>query len=151
MLAGRPVGSTPISSPAWGHLLQGSLHAVVDAIAHIDVKPPWLTKERFVLRAPAPIAVAGGVVLRIRLRFHNHAPEQAAVLLAFHQQATDEVGGDQLGGAGEEGLGERWGVLGDELLGGYGSGCWSLQCADDRATALTPMTAREVGCHYLQQ
>jgi len=26
--------------------------------------------------------------------------------LAFHQQATDEVGGDQLGGAGEEGLGE---------------------------------------------
>ena len=30
-----------------------------------------------------------------------------------------------VGGAGEEGLGERWGVLGDELLGGYGSGCFS--------------------------
>jgi len=26
--------------------------------------------------------------------------------LAFHQQAADELGGDQLGGAGEEGLGE---------------------------------------------
>ena len=64
--------------------------------------------------------MAGGVVLGIRLGFHHHAPEQAAVLLAFHQQATDEVGGDQLGGAGEEGLGERWGVLG-----GYGSGLTS--------------------------
>jgi hypothetical protein len=37
--------------------------------------------------------------------------------LALHQQATDELGGNQLGGAGEEGLGE---VLGG--LGGYGSG-----------------------------
>jgi hypothetical protein len=53
-------------------------HAVVNAIAHIDVKTSWLTKERFVLRAPAPIAVAGGVVLGIRLRFHHHAPEQVA-------------------------------------------------------------------------
>ena len=39
---------------------------------------------------------------------HHHAPKQAAVLLAFHQQATNQVGGDQLGGAGEEGLGESW-------------------------------------------
>jgi hypothetical protein len=65
--------------------------------------------------------VAGGVVLGIRLRFHNHAPEQLAIELAFHQEASDEVGGDQLGRAGEEGLGERWGVLGDERY-GYGSG-----------------------------
>ena len=63
--------------------------------------------------------MAGRVVLRIRLRFHHHAPEQTAVLLAFHQQATDEVGGDQLGRAGEEALGKGWGVLGDGL-GGYG-------------------------------
>ena len=53
--------------------------------------------------------------------FHNHAPEQLAIELAFHQEASDEVGGDQLGRAGEEGLGERWGVLGDERY-GYGSG-----------------------------
>ena len=61
--------------------------------------------------------MAGRVVLRIRLRFHNHAPQQLAIRLALHQQAADEVGGNQLGGAGEEGLGE---VLGG--LGGYGSG-----------------------------
>ena len=69
--------------------------------------------------------MAGGVVLRIRLRFHNYAPEQAAVLLAFHQPAPDELGGDKLGGAAEEGLGERWEVLGDGR-GGYGRGCFRL-------------------------
>jgi len=37
--------------------------------------------------------------------------------LAFHQQAADELGGDELGGAGEEALGE---VL--EGRAGYGSG-----------------------------
>ena len=63
--------------------------------------------------------VAGGLGLAIRLGFHNHAPEQAAVLLAFHQQATDEVGRDQLGGAAKEGSAERLGVL----LGSGGYGC----------------------------
>ena len=65
--------------------------------------------------------MAGGVVLGIRLGFHHHAPEQAAVLLAFHQQAADELGGDQLGRAGEKALGKGWEILGDGL-GGYGSG-----------------------------
>jgi len=37
--------------------------------------------------------------------------------LAFHQQAAEELGGNQLGGAGEEGLGK---VLGGR--GGFGSG-----------------------------
>ena len=94
-----------------------SLHAVVNAIAHIDLKPPWLTKERFVARGAAAIAVAGGVVLGICLGFHHHAPQQAPVPLALHQQATNQVGGDQLGRAGEETLGEEW----DERI-GYGSG-----------------------------
>ena len=116
-MAGRPGEPAEISSPALGLLLHGSLHAVVNAIAHIDVKTPWLTKERFVAWGAAAVAVAGGVVLGIRLGFHHHTPEQAAVLLAFHQQATNDVGGDQLGRAGEEGLGERWGVLGGR--GGY--------------------------------
>ena len=90
---------------------------MVNAIAHIHVKPPRLTKERFVAGGAAAIAMAGGVVLGIRLRFHNHAPQQLASGLAFHQQAADELGGNLLGGAGEEGLGE---VL--RGRGGYGSG-----------------------------
>jgi len=62
--------------------------------------------------------VAGGLLLGIRLRFHNHTPQQLATFLAFHQQAADERGGNYLDGAGEEGLGEMvW-----EGLGGYGSG-----------------------------
>jgi hypothetical protein len=51
---------------------------------------------------------AGGFALAIRLRFHNHAPQQLAIGLAFHQQAADEVGGDKLSGAGEERLGGVW-------------------------------------------
>jgi len=40
--------------------------------------------------------------------------------LAFYQQAADELGGNDLGGVGEEALGEMvW-----EGLGGYGSGFW---------------------------
>jgi len=58
------------------------------------------------------VAVAGGLLLGIRLRFHNHAPEHLAIGLAFYQQAADELGGDDLGGAGEEGLGEMvWELL----------------------------------------
>jgi hypothetical protein len=64
------------------------------------------------------MAVAGGLLLGIGLRFHDHAPQQLATLLAFHQQAADELGGDDLRGAGEEALGEDW-----ESVGGYGSGC----------------------------
>ena len=110
----------PVSSEGclW---ISHSFHAVVNAIAHIYIKQPWLTKERFVAWGAAAEAVAGGVVLGIRLGFHHHSPQQAAVLLAFHQPATNQVGGDQLGGAGEEALGKGWEVLGDGLD-GYGSG-----------------------------
>jgi hypothetical protein len=31
--------------------------------------------------------------------------------LRFHQQAADEVGGDDLGGAGEEALRESWEIV----------------------------------------
>ena len=61
--------------------------------------------------------VVGGLLMGIRLRFHYHAPKQLAIRFAFHQQAADELGGDLLGGATEEGVGE---VLGGR--GGYGSG-----------------------------
>jgi hypothetical protein len=65
------------------------------------------------------IAAAGGLLLGIRLRFHNHAPQQLTIRLAFHQQAADELGGDRLGRAAEEGLGELLGERGDGL-GGFG-------------------------------
>ena len=45
---------------------------------------------------------------------------QAAVFLAFREQATNQLGGDQLGGAGEESLGEGWEIL--DGRGGYRSG-----------------------------
>ncbi len=80
-------------------------HAVVNAIVHIHIETPWLTKERFVAGGAAAIAVAGGVVLGIHLFFHNRAPKEVAIGLAFHQQATNQVGGDQLGRASEEGYG----------------------------------------------
>jgi len=31
--------------------------------------------------------------------------------LALHQQAADQLGGDELGGAGEEGWGRGWGSV----------------------------------------
>ena len=49
--------------------------AVVDAVAHIDIKPPWLTKQGFVAGRAAPMPVAGGLLLGIRLRFHNHGSQ----------------------------------------------------------------------------
>ena len=64
--------------------------------------------------------VAGGFALAIRLRFHNHAPQQLAIGVAFHQQAADKLRCHRLSGAGEEGLGEGWEVLSGR--GGYWGG-----------------------------
>ena len=75
---------------------------MVDAIADIHIETTRRSKQRFVLGRPPLITMTGGVVLGIRLRFHNHAPNKVAVVLAFHQSATDEVGTHDLGGAGEE-------------------------------------------------
>ena len=61
--------------------------------------------------------MAGGVVLGIRLRFHNQPPQKLAIRLALHQQATNELGGYLLCGTGEEGLGKGLGERG-----GYESG-----------------------------
>jgi len=75
---------------------------VVNAIAHIHIKPPRLTKQCFVAGGAAAVTVAGGLLLGIRLRFHNHTPQQLATFLALHQQAADELGCNLLGGASEE-------------------------------------------------
>ena len=94
---------------------------MVNAITHIHIKPPRLTKERFVAGGASAVAVAGGLALAIRLRFHNHAPEQLTRGLALHQQAANQLGGNQLGGAGEEGLGEVLGGRG-ACASGFGDG-----------------------------
>ena len=102
---------------------------MVDAKADVHIKATWRTKQGFVLGRPAPVAVAGRFILGIRLRFNDHAPEQAAVVLAFHQPATHQIGGHDLGWTAEEGLGQGWEILGDGQ-GGYGSGkktCLSLE------------------------
>jgi len=78
---------------------------VVNSAAHIDVEASRLTKEGFIAQGATAVAVAGSFLLGIRLRFHNHTLQQLAIRLAFHQQAADELGGDLLGGAVEEGLG----------------------------------------------
>ena len=72
----------------------------------MHIETTRLPKQGFVAGGAAAVAVAGGLLLGIRLRFHQHAPEQLALGLALHQQAGDQLGGDQLGGAGEEGWGE---------------------------------------------
>ena len=48
------------------------------AIAHIHTKPPSLPDQRFVAGTAAAVAVAGRVFFGIRLRYHNHAPQQLA-------------------------------------------------------------------------
>ena len=79
---------------------------MVNAIAHVYIKMPWFSKQRFIAWSSAAVAVAGRVVLGIRLRFNNHPPEQAAIVLTFHQPAANEIWGDKLCRAGEEQLGE---------------------------------------------
>ena len=89
---------------------------MVNDIAQIDIKPPRLPKQGFVAGGAAAVAACGGVVLRIRLRFHNHAPQQLPSGLALHKQAAVELRGNQLGRASEEGVGE--------VLGGCGRSWW---------------------------
>ena len=49
--------------------------------------------------------MTGGIVLGIRLSFNDHAPEQAAVVLAFHQPAANQLRGNDLRWTTEEGVG----------------------------------------------
>ena len=90
---------------------------MVDAIADIHIETTRQSKQRFVARRPPPITMTGGVVLGIRLGFHNHAPEQAAIVLAFHQPAAHQIRSDDFSGAAEEGMGQ-----GLEIRGGRQGG-----------------------------
>ena len=61
--------------------------------------------------------MTSGVVLGIRLRFHNHAPQQGAVVLAFDEAAPHQIRTHDLGGAAEERLGQGWEILDDGTRG----------------------------------
>jgi len=87
--------------------------------------------------------VPGGLRLGIRLRFHNHTPQQLAIRLALHLQAADELWDNQLGGAGEEGWGESW-----EGLGGYWSG---LDCSGHIAAPGTAIRLKPLGSWLITQ
>ena len=65
--------------------------------------------------------MTGGIVLGIGLCFHDHAPQQTSIRLAFHQPAANQLRGNDLRWTAEEGVGQGWEILGSEL-GGYGSG-----------------------------
>ena len=55
--------------------------------------------------------MAGGFSLGIGLRFHNPAPQQAAVVLPFRQAAADKLGSHHFCRAAEEAEGQSWEVL----------------------------------------
>jgi hypothetical protein len=62
--------------------------------------------------------------------------------LAFHEAAGDQLGGEDLRWAGEEGLGEVWEILGDGR-GGYGSGyCWAFSSVLTTAAGWAMMGGR---------
>ena len=65
--------------------------------------------------------MTSGIVLGIGLCFHNHAPQQTSIRLAFHQPAANQLRGNDLRWTAEESVGQGWEVLSD-VLGGYGSG-----------------------------
>ena len=48
------------------------------------------------------VTVTSGIVLGIGLGFNDHAPEQAAVFLAFHQPAAHQIGAHDLSRTGKK-------------------------------------------------
>ena len=65
--------------------------------------------------------MTSGIVLGIRLRFHHHTPQEAAVCLPFHQPAANQVWSNNLRWTAEEGVGQGLGERGGGLD-GYWSG-----------------------------
>ena len=61
---------------------------MVYPIAHIHIKPPRLTKERFVDGGAAAVDVAGGLVLGLALGLCSHHPQfikQTHLLAAYER------------------------------------------------------------------
>ena len=64
---------------------------MVDAVVHIQIKPPWLTEQDFVLRWVSAGSMNSEILLGVRLCVHNHAQEKADAYLAFHQPADRQL------------------------------------------------------------
>ena len=60
--------------------------------------------------------MTGGIVLGISLCFNDHAPEQAAVVLALHQVAADQFRGNDLCRSAEERERQSLEMLGKHLV-----------------------------------
>ena len=104
-------------------MCHGSLDAVVDAVAHIHIPTPRIPKQGFVARGAAAMPMAGRLALAIRLRFHNHAPEQLSTCFPFHQQAANQLRRHLFCGAAEERSRQEWEIL--DMRDGYGGdGGW---------------------------
>ena len=58
--------------------------------------------------------MTSGIVLGIGLCFHNHAPQQTSIRLAFHQPAAHQIGAHHLGWAAKEGRGQEFGNSDDD-------------------------------------
>ena len=65
--------------------------------------------------------MTSGIILGIGLGFNDHAPEQAAIVLAFHQPAAHQVRTHDFRRAAEERKRKGWELLGDGQD-GYESG-----------------------------
>ena len=59
--------------------------------------------------------MASRLILGIRLRLHNHTPKQAAVVLAFHQSAADQIRSNLLCWAAKKGWGQGRNAVRTEL------------------------------------
>jgi predicted ribosomally synthesized peptide with nif11-like leader len=70
---------------------------------------------------------------------HDHTPQEVAAGLAVHQQATDEVVGNLLRVAGQEGLGLGW-----EVLDGRCGSERGLRSNRSHAILLTPRRGRTI-------
>ena len=75
---------------------------MVDSGADIDIKAPRFAEQGVVLRRKAALTVADAIVLLIGRGFNDHAPEQAAVVLAFHQPAAHQIGAHDLSQTGKK-------------------------------------------------
>jgi hypothetical protein len=96
-----------ILQPQTARILCGAVDLDSFRRPYVDIELAGFAKECFVLKGAAPMAVAGGLRLGIHLRFHDQAPEQLAVGLAFQKAAADQLQRHHLGGPGKKRLGRR--------------------------------------------
>ena len=98
-------GRGPEQHPTGPLVLGGHhIHAVMDAVTHINVEAGRWAKQGLVGGGTAALAMAGRFALAVGLRLHHHTPQVAPILLAPQQQTPHQLGGNHCGRAGEEPL-----------------------------------------------